>query len=897
MMSVPVVKQAIPSSGGGTTGPVGGGPGAGPPPTQSPGKMVTTGPQSGANILPKSTNPGNPMVGVMGGHSVGQAGGIGQNLQNSSLMKVPPTASSMPILMVANHTASAPSMVHQSLSGVSGTMAPLSLVQEHRAPSTGVPQPTPPAAHNHPTPPMPTQRGSAPPAHSTAPPSTHPPQSGPSANPLSGIDKPKELIVGAKPTSNGVQVQKAGEASGTAPQQARKVSDGPVSLVVNHSVPEAQGNVPSTTITPQPSQQAHSAPGPASGVQISAAKSDSAVVNHAASQPAKSGTAAPAAVANKVSPAPSPVKDKAPSTPTKSVSAPAAPKTTPPATTETNEAPNKSATPAPSSAPQSTTSQATTVKAPAATAGSTPAKPAAPATPAAVVAAAPAPTTAPSATAASSTQGTGTSEASNTTTASPAKPAPTPTPSSAAEEPKVNNTVSSPAKTATENQNAEAKVAVPAETESVTPAAPADKEGKVNTPPSATPSRGSKRKRTEIKPSPTLGSSQAAAIAAASRTPSSKSKALSDLGSAKKDGIGEEDEDEERKPKRVRIRTQPYQSPLPELAYIPKFTRIPTPKAQEDKLILFYKNEFLALRNAEGGFYVCQTMQNIYKHSARIRIRWLSQDTAAPKTEDEKDNPPTYDGEVYSPDFYDSTDFDCILTNLNLDRLERGKYRLPNVELERTQSILKRALDAEKGWSQVAPLTEEHPDGLDLSLYRDESQLKKRRSPRRKSGSGKAKKSAEGGAKSEDGEDKDSSSSSSSSSEDEATEASESPAKKPKREKRAPQTPKEPSTPATPRARGGREAGKRKGGAESEGKAKAMPSAAVAPKKRNNSSTTPARKRRSEAPTVAAPATPATPPARATPARATRSPKSAPAPSRKERSRVKEARKKPGKKA
>lgn len=52
------------------------------------------------------------------------------------------------------------------------------------------------------------------------------------------------------------------------------------------------------------------------------------------------------------------------------------------------------------------------------------------------------------------------------------------------------------------------------------------------------------------------------------------------------------------------------------------------------------RNEFLAVRNAEGSFYVCQAMQNIYKSSRRIRIRWLSQD----KT----------NGEYYSPDFYDT---------------------------------------------------------------------------------------------------------------------------------------------------------------------------------------------------------------------------------------------------
>lgn len=29
-------------------------------------------------------------------------------------------------------------------------------------------------------------------------------------------------------------------------------------------------------------------------------------------------------------------------------------------------------------------------------------------------------------------------------------------------------------------------------------------------------------------------------------------------------------------------------------------------KAYEEKLVVFFKGEFLAVRNAEGGFYVCQ---------------------------------------------------------------------------------------------------------------------------------------------------------------------------------------------------------------------------------------------------------------------------------------------------
>ncbi|XP_053983400.1 uncharacterized protein LOC128878849 isoform X2 [Hylaeus volcanicus] len=187
-----------------------------------------------------------------------------------------------------------------------------------------------------------------------------------------------------------------------------------------------------------------------------------------------------------------------------------------------------------------------------------------------------------------------------------------------------------------------------------------------------------------------------------------KSRELKDLKgiSAASDGAS--------KPKRNRIQTQPYQSPLPEIALLVKNLNKPPPsKAIDDKLIVFYKNEFLAVRNAEGSFYVCQAMQNIYKSSRRIRIRWLSQD---------KNN-----GEIYSPDFYDFIDFDCILTNLNLNKIDKNKFQLTKIELLRTENILKRAIDVEAGVSEKPRVTEEHPDGLDLSLYKDESQLKRRK--------------------------------------------------------------------------------------------------------------------------------------------------------------------------
>ncbi|RZB39762.1 proteoglycan 4 [Asbolus verrucosus] len=122
------------------------------------------------------------------------------------------------------------------------------------------------------------------------------------------------------------------------------------------------------------------------------------------------------------------------------------------------------------------------------------------------------------------------------------------------------------------------------------------------------------------------------------------------------------------KSKRTRIKTQPYQSPLPEIEIITK----------------------------------------------------ISSSTPRTKTND--------DNGLFS-------DFDCILTNLNLVRVDKGRYRLPPAEKERTDSILKRSLAVEKGEVTSPSLTEEHPDGIDLSLYKEESQLKKRKATKRKAAS------------------------------------------------------------------------------------------------------------------------------------------------------------------
>merc|ERR1711874_605134 len=88
-----------------------------------------------------------------------------------------------------------------------------------------------------------------------------------------------------------------------------------------------------------------------------------------------------------------------------------------------------------------------------------------------------------------------------------------------------------------------------------------------------------------------------------------------------------------------------------------------------------------------------------------------------------KDNP---DNDIYAHDFYDKTEFETILTSVELEKtLGKSKRMiLPEEELERINKILKRANDKAAGKLDMSDLlTEDNPDGLDISLYKGEDQL------------------------------------------------------------------------------------------------------------------------------------------------------------------------------
>ncbi|KAM7282677.1 poly [ADP-ribose] polymerase tankyrase [Ixodes scapularis] len=100
--------------------------------------------------------------------------------------------------------------------------------------------------------------------------------------------------------------------------------------------------------------------------------------------------------------------------------------------------------------------------------------------------------------------------------------------------------------------------------------------------------------------------------------------------------------DSGRASKRMRLQYQPFQSPgtLPVLALRSRpSSATSTP---EDKVVVFHKGEFLAVRNETGSFYVCRTAQNVYKSSKRFKIQWLNNDSEL---------------DIYAPDFYDNTGY------------------------------------------------------------------------------------------------------------------------------------------------------------------------------------------------------------------------------------------------
>lgn len=71
---------------------------------------------------------------------------------------------------------------------------------------------------------------------------------------------------------------------------------------------------------------------------------------------------------------------------------------------------------------------------------------------------------------------------------------------------------------------------------------------------------------------------------------------------------------------------------------------------------------------------------------------------------------------MYEVDFYDHTDLECVLTSLDLERVQKN-YRLAGKERERIENILRRAIDVETGVLPRPSVTAENPDGCECSMF------------------------------------------------------------------------------------------------------------------------------------------------------------------------------------
>lgn len=114
------------------------------------------------------------------------------------------------------------------------------------------------------------------------------------------------------------------------------------------------------------------------------------------------------------------------------------------------------------------------------------------------------------------------------------------------------------------------------------------------------------------------------------------------------------------------------------------------------------------MRNGEGGFYLCQAMHNVYRSSPKIKIRWLNEREEGKLNE--------AGGRTYNLDFYDLTDLECVLTTVDLEKVEPKTYELPKEEVARIESILKKAIDVEKGVLPRPSVTENNPDGREFTI-------------------------------------------------------------------------------------------------------------------------------------------------------------------------------------
>ena len=104
--------------------------------------------------------------------------------------------------------------------------------------------------------------------------------------------------------------------------------------------------------------------------------------------------------------------------------------------------------------------------------------------------------------------------------------------------------------------------------------------------------------------------------------------------------------------------------------------------------LVYRKREFLAVRNVDNGFWLCQAVRDIYKGKSRNRIQWL---TCFSKN-----------ANVYQFEYHGEIEFGCILTNVNLEKLKTNRFLLADSEKVRIEDILRESLAAEANVQSTA---------------------------------------------------------------------------------------------------------------------------------------------------------------------------------------------------
>ena len=96
--------------------------------------------------------------------------------------------------------------------------------------------------------------------------------------------------------------------------------------------------------------------------------------------------------------------------------------------------------------------------------------------------------------------------------------------------------------------------------------------------------------------------------------------------------------------------------------------------------LVYRKREFLAVRNVDNGFWLCQAVRDVYRGKSRNRIQWLTCSST--------------NANVHQFEYHGKIEFGCILMNVNLEKLKTYRFRLADSEKKRIEDILRESLAA-----------------------------------------------------------------------------------------------------------------------------------------------------------------------------------------------------------